>query len=445
MKKRIIYVSLLFATVLLFNLSCRKEKDQEPVYDHGQLNQVKSYSSGVVIKWLDMQLEMLRVPLPAGVGTQAAERALAYNGIVLYEAVVNGMPGYRSLGGQLTAFPVMPSTQPGRGYHWAACANAALAYINRSLFPAASALNKTKMDQLEDSLKNVFAAEVEATTLRRSIEYGRAVAKKVADWAATDGSANVNPPYNPPVGFGLWVPTAPTPPVNPYLSQRRLLVPGVKQGANIEPPPPYSTEVNSAFYKMAKDVYDKSLVLTPEQIAAAIYNRDAPGYPGGGHFISLLSQIFTQANLPLDVAALAYVKMGIASNDAICICFTKKYDLKVMRPITYIRNVMGFTTWNTQIPTPNHPEFPAAHAVNSSAISAALTNVLGSNFHFTLNTYEYLGLPARSYPSFSAMSEDMANSRVWGGIHYQASCDKGRVLGAKIGQNVLSILKFKKD
>ncbi|MEO6732452.1 MAG: vanadium-dependent haloperoxidase [Ferruginibacter sp.] len=444
MKKKIYYALLLVATVSLFNFSCKKEKDQEPVYEHGHLNQVKNFSSGVVINWLDMQLEMLRVPLPAGVGSQAAERALAYNGIALYEAVVNGMPAYQSLGGQLTDFPNMPSIQPGKAYHWAACANAALAYINRKLFPAASAQNKTKMDQLEDSLKNVFATEVDANTLQRSIDYGRAVATKVADWAATDGSANVNPAYNPPVGFGLWVPTAPTPPVNPYASQRRLLVPGVKQGATIEPPPAYSEEVNSAFYKMAKDVYDKSLVLTPEQIAAAIYNRDAPGYPGGGHFVALLSQIFTQANVSLDVAALAYVKTGISSNDAICICFAKKYELKVVRPITYIINVMKFPSWNPQIPTPNHPEFPSAHAVNSSAISAALTNVLGNNFHFTLNTYQYLGLPTRSYPSFDAMSEDMSNSRVWGGIHYQASCDKGRVLGAKVGQNVLSLLKFKK-
>jgi len=105
---------------------------------------------------------------------------------------------------------------------------------------------------------------------------------------------------------------------------------------------------------------------------------------------------------------------------------------------------MGNTAWKPQIPTPNHPEFPAAHAVNSSAISTALTNVLGDHFHFRLNTYEYLGLPARRYTSFDEMSKDMSDSRVWGGIHYQASCDKGRTLGGEIGQNVLSILKFRK-
>jgi hypothetical protein len=444
MKKKIKYAITLFAVVSLVVVSCKKNDTMPLPNEHGQLNQVKNFSSDVVVKWLDMQTEMLRVPLAPGAGLQAAERALAYNGIALYEAVVNGMPAYRSLGGQLTDFPAMPATQPGKAYHWAATANAALAYMNRQLFLAASADNKTKMNHLEDSLQQVYAADVDAATLQRSINYGRAVATKVAEWAATDGSANVNPPYPVPTGPGLWVPTSPNPPVNPYASQRRLLVPGVSQGTAIEPPPAYSTEPTSAFYAMVKDVYDKSLVLTPEQTAMALYHRDAPGYPGGGHFVTILSQVFSQLKPELDRAALAYVKMGIASNDAIVICFTQKYSLNVVRPVTYIRDVMGITSWSPLIPTPNHPEFPSAHAVNSSAIAAALTNVLGSNVQFTINTYAYLGFPVRSYGSFTAMSKEMSDSRVFAGIHYQASCDKGLILGEKVGKNVLSILQFMK-
>jgi hypothetical protein len=441
MKKKIIHAVLLLASVSVFQLSCQKDPENFPD-DHGHLNQVKIFSSDVVIKWLNMQSGMLRVPLAPGAGLQAAERALAYNGIALYEAVVNGMPAYQSLGGQLTDFPAMPATEPGKAYHWAASANAALAYINRKLFAAASAENKTKMNVLEDSLQQIFASQVNAATLQRSIDYGRAVATKVADWAAADGFANVNPPYVPPTGPGLWVPTAATPPINPYASQRRLMVAGVSEGTAIAPPPAYSTDPASPFFAMVKDVYDKSLVLTPEQTAMALYHRDAPGYPGGGHFVAILSQVFAQLHTTLDKAALAYVAMGIASHDAIIICFTKKYAINQVRPVTYIRNVMGFTTWNPLIPTPNHPEFPAAHAVNSAAIATALTEVLGSNVHFTINSYAYLGFPDRSYNSFNAMSKEMADSRVFGGIHYQASCDKGRWLGEKVGNNVLSKLRF---
>ena len=182
---------------------------------------------------------------------------------------------------------------------------------------------------------------------------------------------------------------------------------------------------------MIKDVYDKLQNLTPEQAAMALYHRDAPGYPGGGHFVAILSQVLTQACAKLDDAALAYVKTGITSYDAITICFIQKYTFNLVRPINYIRNVMGYATWNALFNTPGHPEFPSAHAVNGAAIGRMLSDVFGENFHFTLDSYEYLGLPARSYNSFYAMGKEMADSKVFAGIHYQASCDKGRWLGEK--------------
>jgi hypothetical protein len=71
-----------------------------------------------------------------------------------------------------------------------------------------------------------------------------------------------------------------------------------------------------------------------------------------------------------------------------------------------------------------------------------LTDVFGDNFQFTLNSYDYLGLPARNYKSFREMSKEMADSRVFGGIHYQASCDKGRMLGEKVSKNILNKVRF---
>jgi hypothetical protein len=437
--------------ILLVFVSCKKDIDPksssaaEIAGEHGGLQQTKTFSSDVVVKWLNMQLDMLRVPLAPGTGSQAADRAMAYCGIAAYEAVVPGMPAYQSLAGQLVNFSDMPSTAPGKAYHWAASANAALAEMNRKLFPTTSDANKASINDLENTLQAVYATETDAATLQRSVAFGKEVAARVFAWAATDGSGNINPPYPIPVGEGLWVPTAPTPPVNPYVYQRRPLVPGVATGTDIAAPPAYSTDPASPFFAMVKDVYDKSLVLTPAQSAMAIYHRDAPGYPGGGHFVAILSQVLIKAQASLDKAALVYAKTGIASYDAVTICFTQKYSYNTVRPITYIRDVMGYATWSPLIPTPNHPEFPSAHAVNGTAIAAMLTNVLGNNFDFTLHTYDYLGLPARSYHSFLEMSKEMSDSRVFAGIHYQASCDKGILLGEKVSQNILGTLKFLKE
>ena len=464
------WLSIMITTIFVF-VSCQKNVENEPTQeeiataanqnkDHGHLQQTKTFSADVVIRWLNMQLDMLRVPLAPGTGSQGADRALAYCGIATYEAVVPGMPAFQTLTNQLNGFPEMPSTEPGKAYHWAASANAALAEMNRRLFPTTSATNKTNIDNLENTLKAIYASEVDAATLQRSIAFGKEVATRVFAWAAADGSANVNPPYVPSPGFvgpAFWVQSVgpgttlnTSPPnnpqaTNPYASQRLLIVPDDINGTTLEPPPPYSADPASTFYAMVKDVYDKSQNLTPAQTAMALYHRDAPGYPGGGHFVAILAQVFTQAEPKLDVAALAYAKVGIGAHDAITICFVNKYNYNLVRPINYIRDVMGYGSWNALFNTPGHPEFPSAHAVFGTAVATMLTDVLGDNFQFTINTYEYLGFPARSYNSFFEMSKEMSDSRVFAGIHYQASCDKGRWLGEKVSQNILGKVKFLKD
>jgi hypothetical protein len=438
-------------------ISCEKETQQKEYStvassskEHGQLNQTKEYSSDVVQRWLNMQLEMFRVPMAAGVAAPEAFRAIAYSGIALYEAVAPGMPAYQTLSGQLNAMPAVVNTKPGYAYHWGASANAALAYMSRHMFPLASSINRTAINDLESELENLFASETDAATLNRSIEFGRDVAETVFSWAQTDGTLTLPAPstYVIPVGDGLWEKTPPNfgGPANPFASQRRLLVNGSNAGTDLTPPPAYSTHPSSAFYAMVKDVYDRSLSPTQEQTDMALYHRDAPGYPAGGTLVAMLSQAFQQSNCKLDAAALAYVKLGLGTYDASIIGFTKKYEVNLVRPITYIWNVLGYTTWTPLFTTPGHPEFPSAHAFNGGVVSAMLTDALGENFDLTLDHYSYLtpSLPARHYNSFDELGQEMSNSRVFAGIHYQASCDKGFWLGKKVSDNILSEVKFLK-
>ena len=467
-------IPFITSVLLMMLFSCQKNVEKQSAQeeiasaanlnkDYGHLKQTKTFSADVVVRWLNMQLDMLRVPLTGGAtGSQAANRAMAYCGIAVYESVVPGMPAYQTLTGQLNGFPEMPTPEPHKAYHWAASANAALAEMNRRLFPGKSPANAAQIEKVKDSLEAIYTTEVDPATLERSVNFGEEVATRVFTWAAADGSGNSNAPYVPQpqfIGPGSWVQSlgagntlVTTPPnnpqaTNPYASQLRLIVPDVTNGTALEPPPAYSTISGSPFYEMVKDVYDKSQALTPADSAMALYHRDAPGYPGGGHFVAILSQVLVKAGSMLDVAALAYAKTGIASFDATTICFVNKYTYNLVRPINYIRTTLGHGSWTALFNTPGHPEFPSAHAVNSAAIATALTDVLGDNFQFTLNTYSYLtpSLPDRSYNSFHEMAKEMSDSRVLAGIHYQASCDKGLWMGNKVGQNILNKVKFLKD
>jgi hypothetical protein len=447
-------ISFITAVLVVFLFSCEKNIDkpasQEQMTlaakqnkDHGHLKQSKTFSSDVVVSWLNMQLQMVKVPMPAGTAGQATDRCQAYCGIALYESVVPGMPAYQSLSGQLTDFPEMPSTEPGKAYHWAASANAALAEMNRRLFPATAIANKTAMTNLENSFQATYSTETDDATLQRSIAFGKEVATRVYNWAATDGTTNTNPPYVPPVGPGLWIPTSTSPIVNPYAYQLRLLVPGSADNTTLEPPPAFSTVPGSPFYNMVKEVYDARVNITPEQKALADYFKDVPGYTPGGTYLALMTQLLDITKPTLDMAALDYVKIGLATRDASIVLFTNKYHFNLIRPVTYIRAYID-PNWSSYIPTPNHPEFPSGHSTSGGAILTMMSKIFGEDFHITLHTYDYLNYPSRSYTSFTQMSNDISDSRFYSGLHYRATLVKSTEQGKKVAENILSKVKFMK-
>ena len=193
---------------------------------------------------------------------------------------------------------------------------------------------------------------------------------------------------------------------------------------------------------MVKAVYDASQTLTTDQTNMALYWRDIPGVTAGGHWLSILQQVLRQTHSQLDKAALAYAVTGTCLSDASISCWQSKYNYNVLRPITYIQNILRHTTWTSLLTTPAHPEYSSAHAVISSAISDALTALFGNIGSFTDHTYDYLGYPSRTYNSFKAIGEDAGNSRFYAGIHYQPSIDTGLIQGRKVTANILAKLQL---
>ena len=438
--------------------SCKKEIDREPTLSEefstaanqsqGHLQQTKTFSAEVAQKWQDLQNRFLRTPTNANPFGRHGHRWFAYCGIALYESVVPGMPSYQSLQDQLIDMPDMPSTEPGRAYHWPTSANAALAFLNKHFFTVANitAANVASMDSLENALNAEYQSQVNAETFQRSKDFGRTVAERIYNWSTTDGSLNTNPPYVM-AALPLWQPTAPNPSTvaDPYWGNNRLLVQGSTTGTDSPLPPPYSTAPNSAYYAMVREVYDISQALTPAQTAAALYYRDQPGFQAGTAYVSMFNQVMNVENPQLDFYALAHVKGGIALYESMIACWKIKYTALVDRPIRYIRNVLGHSTWNPVFPTPGHPDFPSGHSQNGGAFAAVMSAIFGNNYQFTLHTYDNLGMAPRTYNSFDEMAVDVGRSRVYAGIHYTYSCVEGKKQGEKIAENVLSILKFMKD
>src|SRR5215203_2306857 len=146
---------ILIAGITVIILSaCQKETtrpfNQEEIAtattnnSHGHLIQTKTFSSEVVVKWIQMNNRLLVTTTRAAPGVKS-NREFGYTGIAVYESVVPGMPAYRSLSSQLNEMPAMPSALPGLAYHWAISANSALAAMNRNFLPTTSTANKVSM------------------------------------------------------------------------------------------------------------------------------------------------------------------------------------------------------------------------------------------------------------------------------------------------------------
>ena len=453
MKQRKNLLFLAVISMLIIIAGCQKEirtKDQPMALEsnndeHGHLKQTKTYSSEVVIKWMNMQIRLMAAT--TGVANVTFTRPFAYSGIALYESVVGGMPNYQSIANQLNGLSGLPIVQKGLSYYWPASANSALASVNRQMFPAASVTDKNAIDSLENALNIQYSSEAGPDVIARSNEYGKAIAQKVFEWSETDGYLHANDAYTPPLGPAFWVPpTIPLPKTStPYWGNLRIMVQG--SGLNSQPGAPitYSEDPTSDFYKMAKQVYDVSQALTPAQTSMALYWRDIPGVTTPGHYISILKQLLENENSTLDVASFAYALSGIVSYDASISTWQTKYQYNLVRPITYIRNVLGYVSWFPLLTTPAHPEYSSAHAVLSAADAEVLTNIFGDNHPFTDHTYDYLGFASRSFNSFRAFGEEAGISRLYAGIHYQPSIVAGLKQGRIVAQNIIGTLKFLKE
>lgn len=454
MKNKSIKTFWCLAVIVLFFSSCQKEATTTPgLVDemstvannkekHGHLRQTKTFSSDVAIRWMNMQIELMKKT--TNVGNVAFSRHYAYSGLALYESVVPGMPAYQSIAPQLNGLNGLPTTTPGFAYHWAAAANAALAYMNNKMFPNASADDKAAMAALEAALHTQYINETNPDIIDRSVDFGRAVAQKIFDWSETDGYQHVNDPYAPPHSGGqYWTPPVPLPVHSlPYMGNLRRIVPGSGDDAHPNPPdyaalPTMTLEVINAKPATGSDNYNK-----------AFWWRDFPGTSTPGHYISILRQVLQREKSTLDIAAIAYAMGGIIDVDITISTWKAKYEYLLARPFNY-DDFMG-QPFTALLGAP-HPEYPAAHASLSIANAEAMTAVFGDNYAFTDSTFtglvtpQGISLSPRSYTSFREAGEEAGWSRLYGGIHYRQSIETGFWQGRKVADNIIRKLKFLKD
>jgi hypothetical protein len=94
--------------------------------------------------------------------------------------------------------------------------------------------------------------------------------------------------------------------------------------------------------------------------------------------------------------------------------------------------------WRPLVTTPNHPEYPAAHGTNTSAMAEVFSEFLGTDqIDLDIHGFDPAG-PAGNlnavhhFDTADQLREEVINARLWGGLHYRRSSEVGVHLGEKV-------------
>ena len=347
--------------------------------------------------------------------------------VAMYDAAI-------AIAGTHQPFKVTPAA-PAADASSEAAVSAAAYGVLKALFPNRSALYQAKYD-------TALAAVPDGDAKAQGIALGTEVANAIVADRANDGRATVLPAFVPGTEPGQFRGVNPIGRTSPYVRPF-----SIRSASQFHAPGPLA--LDSAAY--AADVNETrdlggaaSTTRTLEQTEAARFNTEPPPR----FWTRNLHQFATsQSTLAENARLMAMLYVTIA--DLTIGCFESKYRYLYWRPTSAITladtDGNAATTadpaWTPVVPTPNHPEYPAAHACTFGGVGEALrgfyrTSRLKFSFDTTVAGISPGGM-THAYVSIEDMNRE-GLARIWGGMHFRTSVEHGRTLGEKTAGWVVS-------
>jgi hypothetical protein len=386
------------------------------------------------------------------VNPPAASRFYAYSMLGAYETVYAGDKTQLDITRSFAHdprfdLPVVPDRWS-KGF----CAIYAMLDVGRQIIPSGYLLEERQKSLIDHYRKKhkLSAAEIESNKA-----FAAQVALKIVNYSKTDGYSKLSTltRYTPnTTREGYWYPTPPEymAAVEPHW---RTIRPFFLDSARQFPPPPpvdFNSSRASPFYNLMQEVYETSKKLSTEQRAIAAFwdcNPFAVQYSGhmavgikkispGGHWMGITGIVSRQSSASIEKTVLAHTLVALTLHDTFISCWDEKYRSERIRPEAAINKNLD-PAWRPLLQTPPFPEYTSGHSVISTASAAILTFLFGEGFRFTDTSEEYFGLPPRTFASFSQAADEAAVSRLYGGIHYRDSIEKGQEQGRSIARYII--------
>ena len=278
---------------------------------------------------------------------------------------------------------------------------------------------------------------------KQGIEVGQEVTRQILEWRSTDGSDQPQT-FTLPNDPGNWQPTgAPA----AFVHAGSITPFAVNSTSQFRPAPPpslTSAEYAASFNEAKEFGSATSASRTTAQTNAAMAWRTPPAIEKSW-FVDIAAEVAeARGNSVVDNARL-FAMLGLANNDTLQTTFASKYHYGLWRPVTAIQRAAEDGNADTEPDpgwTPLHPATPPypTYAGNAAGIGATFATVLSNFFGsddiaFDIQWPDAVGGP-RSYASFSEAAEEIADSRIWGGIHFRFDSVAGQYVGENVADYV---------
>lgn len=391
-------------------------------------------------------------------GPCAVARYYAYANLLAYEIIYqqDKPSNYATLYGKLNDYPDFAQIRAESSIDVNFAALYGMLRMGEELLPSGYLLEEAQLELIKEATgKN----KAKVKMIESSRNYVNLMVDEMLYYATKDGYVKTSGylRYTPLKQPGTWQPTPPgyMEAYEPHWSKVRPFV--LDSAGQFKPKPPveFSEEQNSPFFLLAKEVYETTQQLSPEQKGIAGFWDCNPFFlvqkghlsfgtkkiSPGGHWIGITGIASVQKGLSLQETARWHTLVSLTMADAFLSCWNEKFHSNRIRPETFINQAMN-REWVPLLQTPPFPEYTSGHSVVSASVSKVLTRLAGSEFSYVDTVEEEFGLPSRSFDSFEEAANEAAISRFYGGIHFRDAIENGFEQGEQIGDHLISSLGF---
>lgn len=312
-------------------------------------------------------------------------------------------------------------------------AQAAVAAANRATL---AKLLPQQEQALAAAYRAALAKLPEGPATAAGVAAGEQAAARVLAWRADDG-ASAPDRYRPHAAPGAYVPT--TGVAASQWPQRKPWLMADAAQFRPGPPPALGSAQWARDYNEVKALGAKaSRERTAEQTEVARFWE----YSLPPIYHAVTRSVALAPGRSLAQNARLFAATSQAMDDALIAVLDAKYHYGFWRPVTAIRNgdrddnpaTDADAGWVPLIDNPGHPEYPSAHSILAGVVGELVKAEVGRGTMPELATSSPSANGAtRRWKSPDAFMREVADARVWEGIHYRTSTEVGLAMGRQIG------------